>query len=168
MNTTTLSRTQQAVGLIIWLALCFATSAIGAIASVSAKGFYAQVVRPSWAPPGWLFGPVWTTLFICMAVAAWLVWRAVPHHRLRTIALSVFVAQLAVNALWSWLFFAWRMGGAAFVDVMVLWLMIAATIALFWRISRVAAALLAPYLLWVSFAAVLNWTLWQTNPALLG
>jgi translocator protein len=168
MHPATLSRSQQALGLAAWLALCFATSAVGALASVNAGEFYAALVRPAWAPPGWLFGPVWSALFVCMAVAAWLVWRSQPARPSKSVALWLFVAQLAANALWSWLFFAWRLGGVAFTEVLLLWLLIACTIAAFWRCSPVASLLMLPYLLWVTFASVLNWVLWQANPGLLG
>ena len=102
-----------------------------------------------------------------MGVAAWLVWRAKGFVGARP-ALLVFLAQLAVNALWSWLFFAWRQGALAFVDILVLWVLIGFTIALFARISRLAAALLVPYLAWVTFASFLNFPVWRLNPGLLG
>lgn len=153
-------------GLAGWIGICFAAAAIGGIGSASASGFYGELVRPAWAPPGWLFGPVWTALYLLMAIAAWLVWRAAPLATTRT-ALALFVAQLGANALWSWLFFAWRLGSWALVEVILLWLLIAATAVAFRRIRPVAAALLLPYLAWVAFAAVLNATLLQRNPALL-
>jgi translocator protein len=168
MKSTIYSRSQQTIALIGFFILCFATSALGALASINAKSFYGALVQPSWAPPGWLFGPVWTVLFALMALAAWLVWRSQPPSRAKSIALTVFVAQLVANALWSWLFFSWKLGGAAFADIVVLWALIALTIVLFWRFSKLAAAFLVPYLAWVSFAALLNWTLWRTNPAILG
>lgn len=150
-----------------WLCVCFAVSALGAIASVEAKSFYAQLQQPAWAPPGWLFGPVWTTLFILMAIAAWLVWQR-GGFKAQAMPLTSFLLQLLLNALWSWLFFAWHLGSLALLDILFLWLVISVTIALFWRVSRVAAMLLLPYLLWVSFAACLNYTVWQLNPTLLG
>lgn len=156
----------QLAGLAAWLALSFAAAAVGAIASASAGSFYGELVRPAWAPPAWLFGPVWTLLYLLMAIAAWLVWRAAPLAATR-VALGLFLAQLAANALWSWLFFAWRQGGWAFAEVVVLWLLIAATALAFRRVSPLAAALLVPYLAWVAFAAALNWTLWTTNRGLL-
>ena len=168
MKTSNRSFSQQALGFAGWLALCAAASALGAIASISAGEFYAELVRPEWAPPGSVFGPVWSLLYFLMAIAAWLVWRTSPANRERSVALSLFVVQLAVNALWSWLFFAWHLGGAAFVDVVLLWFLIAGTIAAFWRVSKVAALLLVPYILWVSFASALNWAVWQANPGLLG
>ena len=102
-----------------------------------------------------------------MAIAAWLVWRSGGFHSNR-IALSLFLVQLALNALWSWLFFAWQRGALAFVDILVLWALIVVTLVAFWRVRPVAGALLIPYLLWVSFAAALNYSLWQLNPQLLG
>jgi translocator protein len=157
----------QALALLGWLSLCYLAAAIGAVASVNAPAFYGELVQPSWAPPAWLFGPVWTALYTLMAIAAWLVWRAAPLAETR-VALGLFLVQLAVNALWSWLFFAWQLGGWAFAEVLLLWVLIAATIAAFWRFSRVAAILLVPYLGWVSFAAALNFWLWRANPGLLG
>lgn len=162
-----ISLPRQALGLLGWLLACIATGALGGLASVQARDFYAQLVQPTWAPPGWLFGPVWTTLYLMMAVAAWLVWRRAGWSGARA-ALTLFVLQLAVNALWTWLFFAWRQGGWALAEIAVLWLLIAGTIALFWRVQRLAALLLLPYLAWVSFAAALNLSLWRANPALLG
>lgn len=155
----------QVLALACWLALALATGGIGAIASVDAASFYAQLAKPAWAPPGWVFGPVWTTLYVLMGIAAWLVWRAPKPARG---ALLLFVVQLSVNALWSWLFFAWKQGALASVEVLVLWALIAGTIVAFWQVSRLAAALLVPYLAWVSFASALTWAVWKANPALLG
>lgn len=157
----------QALGFVAWLALCYVAAGIGAIASVNAPAFYGELVQPEWAPPGSVFGPVWTFLYTCMAVAAWLVWRSAPWAETR-VALGLFLLQLAVNALWSWLFFAWQLGGVAFAEVLVLWVLIVATLVAFWRHSRIAALLLVPYLGWVSFAAALNFWLWRANPGLLG
>lgn len=162
-----LPRSRQRLGLAGWLALAFATAAIGAVASVSAKAFYAELVRPAWAPPGWLFGPVWTALYALMGVSAWLVWRVRGLAGART-ALALFIVQLAVNALWSWLFFAWRLGGPAFAEVLLLWCLIVATVIAFRRISALAAVLLLPYLAWVTFASGLTYAVWRLNPALLG
>lgn len=150
-----------------WLALCLVAGAIGAVASIDAAAFYAQLDTPSWAPPGWLFGPVWTTLYILMGIAAWLVWRC-PQSERRRFALTLFVVQLAANVLWSWLFFAWRLGAWSFAEVVLLWLLIAATIVAFYRLRPIAAMLLVPYIAWVSFASALNFTIWRANPALLG
>jgi tryptophan-rich sensory protein len=155
------------MALLGWLAVTFAAAALGAIASADAGEFYARLVRPAWAPPGWLFGPVWTVLYALMAVAAWLVWR-VGGWRRQGGALVLFLAQLAVNALWTWLFFAWRLGGAAFAEILLLWILVAATVAAFWRVRALAGALLVPYLAWVSYACALSFAVWRLNPALLG
>lgn len=158
---------KQGVGLGAWLAASFVAAGVGGAASINAAGFYGQLVQPSWAPPAWLFGPVWTVLFVLMGVSAWLVWR---EHGFRGAgaALKLFTAQLVANALWSWLFFAWRQGALALLEIGVLWLLIAGTLLAFWRLHRVAALLLVPYLAWVSFAAALNFSLWRLNPSLLG
>lgn len=161
------SKQRQTVGLIAWLATCFVAAAIGGLASVQASSFYLSLVRPAWAPPASVFGPVWSVLYASMAIAAWLVWREGGWRRART-ELTLFLAQLALSALWSWLFFAWRLGPLAFVDILLLWLLIVATIIAFWRIRPLAGALLIPYLLWVSFAAALSYTVWQLNPEMLG
>lgn len=161
------SLTEQSLALAAWMLASFITGAVGALASIDAAGFYAQLVQPPWAPPAWLFGPAWTVLFVLMSVAAWLVWREHGFARAGA-ALKLFGVQLVANALWSWLFFAWRQGALAFAEVIVLWLLIAATAWQFWRLHRLATLLLAPYLAWVTFAAALNFTLWRMNPALLG
>jgi tryptophan-rich sensory protein len=157
---------KEIIGLLSWLAVTFIAAALGALASPGAKSFYAELTRPSWAPPASWFGPVWSVLYFLMAVAAWLVWRRSLEVRTRT-PLVLFLLQLAVNALWSWLFFAWRLGGLAFADVAVLMALIAATVVSFWKVQRLAAALLIPYLGWVSYAAALTWSVWQSNPTLL-
>ena len=162
-----LSRNQQVFGLIAWLVLSFITAAVGSAASIQAASFYAELVRPEWSPPGSVFGPVWTLLYTLMGISAWLVWRVNGFSR-AVIALTLFLIQLALNALWSWLFFYWQLGGVAFAEIILLWFFIAFTLAAFWRIHKLAAALLVPYLLWVSFAALLNFSLWQLNPQLLG
>lgn len=151
-------------GLFAWLLVAFSAAAVGAIASIDAAAFYSQLARPSWAPPAGAFGPVWSMLYALMGVAAWLVWRA---RRRDVAAFAIFAVQLAVNALWSWLFFAWRLGALAFIDALILFGLIGATIVLFWRASRPAAVLLVPYLAWVGFACALTWAVWKNNPALL-
>ena len=161
-----LSVSRQATGLLGWLLLTFATAAIGALASTNAGPFYSELTRPSWAPPGWLFGPVWSALYALMGVSAWLVWRTRGFTGARG-ALLLFIAQLAANALWSWLFFVWRQGGLAFAEILLLWCLIAATVISFWRISNLAAALLMPYLAWVTFASALTFSVWRLNPGLL-
>src|SRR5690606_39111995 len=147
---------RQILGLAVWLAIAFAAAAVGAAASIHAETFYAELVRPDWAPPSSVFGPVWAMLYALMGVAAWLVWR-VGGFRAARGALSLFLVQLALTGLWSWLFFGWQRGALAFADIMFLWVMIVATIVAFRRVSLLAAALLVPYLLWVSYAAMLNY-----------
>lgn len=154
----------QVAGLLGWLLVVFVAAAVGAAASVDAPSFYAQLSKPTWAPPAGVFGPVWTVLYALMGVAAWLVWRSPGPKRA---ALTLFGAQLAANALWSWLFFAWHRGALAAVEILVLLALIVAMIVAFWRISRLAALLMVPYLLWVSFASVLTWAVWRSNPTLL-
>jgi len=158
------SLSSQLAGLLGWLLASFAAGAVGAVASVDAASFYAQLSKPTWAPPAWVFGPVWSALYALMGVSAWLVWRS-PGSK--GVALRLFGAQLAANALWSWLFFAWHRGALAAVEVLVLLALIAAKVAALWRSSRLAAALLVPYVLWVSFASVLTWAVWRSNPGLL-
>jgi benzodiazapine receptor len=157
----------QFVGLLGWLAITSIAAAIGALASVQAASFYGELARPSWAPPASWFGPVWLVLYVLMALAAWVVWRVPLGARTRT-PLILYVVQLAANALWSWLFFGWRLGGLAFADIVILCALILATLLSFWRVKRLAGAFLLPYLCWAIFAAALNWSVWQSNPTSLG
>ena len=156
----------QTLGFLGWFALVLLAGGLGALASVEAASFYAQLNRPAWAPPAGVFGPVWSVLYVLMAVAVWLVWRE-PAGSSRTAALVVFVLQLAVNALWSWLFFAWHRGAWAFADVLLLLALIAVTIVLFRRVRPLAAWLLWPYLAWVTLASALTWAVWRANPGVL-
>ena len=158
---------QQLLKLFACLFLCFLTAVIGAAASINAGTFYSELIRPDWAPPANVFGPVWTSLYIIMAVAAWLVWRVNGIRAIRA-GFIFFLIQLVLNALWSWLFFAWKHGGLAFIDIIVLWVAILATLIAFWRVNKIAGVLMLPYLLWVSFAAFLNFTIWQLNMGVLG
>jgi benzodiazapine receptor len=160
------SASLQVVGLLGWLLLSFAAAAIGAVASSEAGVFYEQLVRPSWAPPGWLFAPVWSVLYVLMGTAAWLVWRIHGFKEART-ALVLFIVQLGANALWTWVFFVWHQGALAFAEIILLWCLIAATAATFRRLNPVAAALLLPYLAWVTFATALTFATWRLNPNLL-
>jgi translocator protein len=144
--------------LVGFLVLTFAVAAFGS--QFSPGEWYAQLEKPSWNPPNWIFGPVWTILYALMAVAAWLVWHG---GKLVRPALVLYFVQLALNGVWSWLFFGLERPGLAFAEIVVLWLAIAATLAFFWRVRPLAGALLVPYLLWVSFASVLNFTLWRMN-----
>lgn len=161
-----MTSSRQALGLLAWLLVTFAAAAVGGVASAGAGPFYGQLARPSWAPPAWLFGPAWSVLYLLQGIAAWLVWKARGFRGARA-ALGLFLVQLAANALWTWLFFAWRQGALAFGEILVLWALIVATLAAFRRVRPLAAALLLPYLLWVSFAAALTFAVWRLNPRLL-
>jgi tryptophan-rich sensory protein len=148
------------IGLLGWVGLSLAT---GLVASVARPGeWYRSLEKPPWNPPDAVFAPVWSALYVAMGVAAWLVWREARPESRR--ALVLFGLQLLFNALWMWLFFRWQLPGVALVEIVVLWALIAATIAAFYPVSRVAAVLLVPYLLWVSFATLLNLELWRLNP----
>lgn len=150
------------LGLVGWLLASLAAGAAGALATTQAREFYAGLVKPAWAPPGWLFGPVWTVLYVLMGVAAWLVWRRAGWNGAAG-ALSLFVVQLVCNAAWSWIFFAWRRGALAFADIVLLLALIVATLLAFARVDRRAAVLLVPYLGWVAFATALTYAVWRGN-----
>ncbi|HYM03425.1 MAG TPA: TspO/MBR family protein [Stellaceae bacterium] len=150
--------------LVVAVLVTAAAALIGTLATVpSIPGWYAQLAKPWWTPPDALFGPVWTILYLMMAVAAWLVWRAAGWSGGAT-AHALYGAQLAFNAAWSVLFFGLHLIGTGLIDIALLWLAIAATIAAFTKHSRAAALLLVPYLLWVSYAATLNFGIWRLNP----
>lgn len=151
------------IALAVSLAICLGAAALGAaLTDLTVRDWYATLEKPSWNPPNWIFGPVWTTLYVAMAVAAWLVWRRKDVASV-SMPLAIFGLQLVLNVAWSGLFFAMRSPGLALIDVMLLWIAILATIATFARVSRPAAILLVPYLAWVSFATLLNATIWHLN-----
>lgn len=151
-------------GLVGLLALCFVAASIGGLATAhSIPNWYVTLNKPSWNPPNWLFGPVWTVLYAMMAVAAWMVWRRAGTQGGST-ALIMFVVQLMLNVLWSVFFFGLRNPALALAEIVLLWFAIAATTYMFWKIRPLAGQLFVPYLLWVSFAAFLNFTLWRLNP----
>ncbi len=143
-----------------------AAALVGGLGSVRSAELYAQLDKPGWAPPGGVFGPVWTVLYVLMAVAAVLVLRRAGWPGARK-AMTLYGAQLALNALWPWLFFRWRLGGMSLVEIVALWGVLLLTVLAFRRIHRVAAALLLPYLAWVSYAAALTWAVWRWNSELL-
>ena len=151
--------------LLVSLLIAYSAEAIGALASIDAAAFYSRLVQPHWAPPAWVFGPVWTALYTLMGVALWRVWRSRTR---RGAPIVLFLVQLGINAAWSWVFFRWHWGEFAFGWILLLLATLIATVAAFWRVSRMAALLLLPYLGWVSFAAVLSWAIWRANPAALG
>jgi tryptophan-rich sensory protein len=143
-----------------------ATALVAGLGSVRSGAFYQRLDKPDWAPPGSVFGPTWTVLYVFMAIAAVLVLRRAQWPGARP-ALTLFAAQLALNALWPWLFFAWRRGGLALAEIGVLWVTLLLTVVAFGRVHRLAAALLLPYLGWVSFAIALTWAVWRRNPDIL-
>ena len=155
---------RNALGLLFFLFVCYGAAAIGALFTLSeVTTWYAGLAKPAWAPPNWLFGPVWNVLYGMMAVAGWLAWRRVgPAGAER--ALALFGVQLVLNAAWSGLFFGRHRPDWAFAEIVVLWAAILATTVALWRVHRRAGLLFVPYLLWVTFAAGLNYAIWSLNP----
>jgi len=154
---------RQIAGLTAWIALCFAAAGLGAWATSSGPDtWYAGLRKPPFTPPDWVFGPVWSVLYLTMAVAAWMVWRREGLRR-AALPLGLFVLQLVLGAAWSALFFGWRSPGLAMADLVLLWCAILATVLCFWYRSAVAGWLLMPYLAWVSFAGALNFAIWRLN-----
>ena len=154
----------QAIKLAASLVLCLLAGFIGSIFTTpKIGGWYAGLNKPSWQPPAWLFGPVWTLLYVLMGIALYLVWRTGLAAKGVKLAIALFLVQLVLNALWSFAFFGAESPLAGLVVIVALWAMIAATIAAFAPVSRAAAALLVPYILWVSFATVLNAAIYLLN-----
>jgi len=147
----------------LFLLLAFCAAGIGALATTSSVDtWYPTLRKPAWNPPNWVFGPVWTLLYIAMAVAAWRVWRVGSVQAART-TFRLYGSQLALNALWSILFFGLRSPGAALLDIAVLWLVLIRILARFREVDRLAAWLWSAYVLWVSFAFLLNAAVWDLN-----
>lgn len=144
----------------LWLALPFAVAFFGS--RFMPGEWYLSLSKPSWTPPGWIFGPVWTILYAMMGVAAWLVWRKAGISGAR-FALGIFIVQLVFNGLWSWLFFGLKMPGLAAMDILLLWASIFITMIVFWKHAQSAGLLFVPYLAWVSFATALNIAIWWMN-----
>lgn len=154
---------QDVLGLAVFLVLCLVVSGIGAAITATSVGtWYQALEKPSFNPPDWVFAPVWTTLYVLMAIAGWRVWRRARFKGARK-ALMVFAVQLALNLVWSLIFFGLQQIGLALVEIVILLLAIIATTVLFWRIDRWAGALFVPYVLWVAFATALNASLWLLN-----
>ena len=150
--------------LVVSIVVCQLAGMIGGLFTASSVDtWYATLTKPAFNPPNWLFSPVWITLYVLMAVALFLVWRQGLQIEGVKSALIVFGLQLALNTLWSLLFFGLKMPLLAFIEIVVLWCLILITIFKFKKISKIAGLLLIPYLLWVSFAAVLNFFLWYLN-----
>ncbi len=152
------------LALLLFLAICLGVGGLGAIVTdKSVRTWYPTLRKPNGTPPSWIFGPVWTTLYALMAVSAWLVWR--EYRWGARAALLIFFAQLALNLAWSGIFFGARLPGPALMEIIVLWLAIAFNIFVFSRLTRWAAYLLVPYLLWVTYAMYLNFGIWRLNRA---
>ena len=161
MNTAAASH-RRYLSLLVFLVVCYAAAAAGGVATALGRGnWYESLHKPDWTPPDWVFSPVWTALYGTMAVAAWLVWDR--RHGEAFPALKLFAYQLGLNVLWSILFFGLRSPDAAAANIVVLWLLIGATTAAFFRIHRAAAYLMVPYWIWVTFAAALNFYIAENN-----
>ncbi len=157
-------KTNNAFKLIIAIIVSELAGIIGSVFTTpSIASWYAGLIKPALNPPPWVFGPVWTTLFLLMGIAAFLVWRKGLDRKDVKIALGIFLGQLVLNTFWSIIFFGLHSPGSAFVEIIFLWLAILATIIAFARISKLAAWLLIPYILWVSFASYLNFMIWTLN-----
>ena len=143
-----------------------AAALLGAWGSMRSGELYQQLDKPPWAPPGSVFSPVWTVLYVLMAVAAVLVVRR-AGRRTTGSAMPLFYLQLALNALWPWLFFRWRLGAVSLAEIVALLVVLLLTVGAFARIHRLAAALLLPYLAWVGYATALTWSVWRRNPEML-
>lgn len=147
------------LSLLVFLALVAAAAITGS--QFMPGDWYMALKKPDWTPPGWLFGPVWTVLYIMIAVAGWLVWRKEGF----SLILTLWLVQLIANMAWSWIMFGTHQIGWALLDITLLWLCIAGFIALAWTAHTTAALLFVPYLLWVSFATALNFSIWRLNGA---
>ena len=155
--------TRRGVGLILFIVGCLAAGGLGSIATATEiKDWYPTIAKPSWNPPDAVFAPVWTTLFVMMGIAAWLVWKP-EGWKAAQLPLSLFGIQLLLNVAWSWIFFAQHEIGWAFLEIIILWLAIVATTLSFFRTSFLAGILMVPYLGWVTFASCLNFAIWQLN-----
>lgn len=154
--------TRSSLGLIVFFAICLGAAAVGSFLSAkSVRDWYPRLRKPAGTPPSWIFGPVWTALYVLMAVSAWLVWR--EFGRGARAALLIFFAQLALNVAWSGIFFGLRMLEVAFLEIVMLWFAIAFTMFVFYLLVPASAVLLLPYLLWVAYAGYLNWGFWRLN-----
>lgn len=155
--------TEQFIGLVVCVAACMMISTAGALVTLSSvSDWYANINKPSWNPPNWIFGPVWTTLYLMMAFSSWLVWRSAKLNRVK-FELGWFGFHLILNLLWSVLFFGFQQPGLAAIEIVILWISILASVFLYFRHNKLAAILLVPYLLWVTFASTLNITIWYLN-----
>jgi len=156
-------KTKKFFSLIFFIVVCNLAGAMGALLTATGEGsWYMNLVKPSFNPPGWLFGPVWTMLYILMGIAVWMIWQQKKDKKIK-IALNLFWLQLVLNAIWTPVFFGLENTGVALGIIIVLWLVLLVTIIKFWQIKKTVAGLLVPYILWVSFASVLNFAIWWLN-----
>lgn len=159
---TSMNGSREIVGLVVSLLVVFGIATLGGVlTNLSVGSWYPTLNKPSWTPSGATIGTVWTVLYTVMGIAAWIVWRSGSTGRAR--ALALYGLQLLLNAGWSALFFGLRSPGAALLEIGILWLAILATAVAFWRVSKLAGALMSPYLIWVTFAGVLNALIWKMN-----
>ena len=147
--------------LILCIVVCLGAAGLASLWTMPAlRPWYTDLTKPRWTPPNWLFGPVWTILYVVMAIAAWLVWRQVG---LTAAPMRLFLLQLLLNVAWSALFFRLRSPGLAFAEIVMLWFALLATSIEFWGAVPAAGWLLLPYLTWVSYATALNFSIWRLN-----
>ncbi|MFP4070426.1 MAG: TspO/MBR family protein [Desulfovibrionales bacterium] len=146
--------------LIVFCASVFLVALFGS--QFQPDAWYRSLDLPAWQPPGWVFAPVWTVLYLFIALSGWMVWK--ERGRKARIALGFWGVQLLINGLWSWIFFGLHRPGLALADIVLLLITLALTLVMFWRISRPATLLLVPYFLWVAYAATLNLAIWRMNP----
>jgi tryptophan-rich sensory protein len=151
--------------LVVSIIICQLAGFIGSIFTTPAiPGWYAALVKPTFTPPNWVFAPVWTSLYLLMGISAFLVWRKGLDNHLVDSGLRIFILQLFLNTLWSFLFFGLKFPFLGFLEIVLLWVAILLAILSFFRVSKLAGILLLPYLLWVSFAVILNFSIWRLNP----
>lgn len=154
---------QNILSLIIFILICLFAEVVGSyLTFTSVKDWYPTVAKPSWTPPSWLFGPVWTTLYILMGISAWMVWKEGGFQQ-NPFALGIFFIQLAINVLWSGFFFGLQGIGLALINIVILWVLIIAMVITFWQTKQMAGVLNIPYWLWVSYATALNFQIWRMN-----
>lgn len=155
----------SAGGFVVFLMMCLGAQLTGSLLTLPSirSGWYAGLEKPFFTPPGWFFGPVWTILYLTMAVAAWMIWRMESENALVKPALLLFFIQLMMTVFWPALFFSLKRPGLALLEVLALLLLISATVTIFYRIKAQAAWLLLPYLAWVMYAAIVNGAIWWIN-----
>ena len=154
----------NSIKLIIAIAIPLAVGATsGFFTATGVESWYQTINKPSWNPPGWIFGPVWTTLYVMMGIALFFVWKSAATELLKRTAISLFAVQLLLNFFWSFIFFDQHQSGWALVEIITMWVSILLTIFSFAQVSKTAAWMLVPYISWVSFASILNYTIWKLN-----